>query len=85
MQQNLLFFRSTLLFCMKKQWEAFLPLLTNDDLHLVLKAVKVINTLEIPTNISSATALRLCSTLLNFFFRSLEVEGLNLLIAHFAY
>nr|XP_022328137.1 integrator complex subunit 5-like [Crassostrea virginica] len=66
--------RSTTLYWMKKQWEAFLPLLTNDDLHLVLKTVNVLNALEIPTNISSATALRLCSTLLNFFFRSLEVE-----------
>ena len=67
---------------MKKQWEAFLPLLTNDDLHLVLKTVNVLNALEIPTNISSATALRLCSTLLNFFFRSLEVEGKESSLVH---
>lgn len=75
--------RSTLLFCIKKQWEAFLPLLTNDDLHLVLETVKVINTLEIPTNISSANALRLCSTLLHFFFRSLEVEDTKVSSAMF--
>lgn len=66
-----------MLFCMKKQWEAFLPLLTNEDLKIVLKTVKILNTLGIPNNISSATAVRLCSNLLNFFFRSLEVEGLE--------
>jgi hypothetical protein len=63
---------------MRKQWEAFLPLLANEDLHIVLKAVKILNSLGVPNNISSATAVQLCSNLLNFFFRSLEVEGLEL-------
>lgn len=57
----------------------------NDDFYFVLKVVKVINILEIFINILSVIVFRLCLILFNFFFRLLEVEGLNLLFVYFVY
>lgn len=57
----------------------------NDDFYFVLKVVKVINILEIFINILSVIVFRLCLILFNFFFRLLEVEGLNLSFVYFVY
>lgn len=64
-----------MMYYMKEKWESLIPLLSHNDLTVAITTMKILDIVGMSKPLSGNCALKIASSIMIVFFRSLDLIG----------